>query len=457
VPLASLLAFLLLPAAVAPGDEERVPGYRTLFDFESGTYAGFSVSGEAFGKAPLEGEAPDQQPIHGYLGRFLANGFVHGDRPRGTLRSEPFLLDRPYLRLRVGGGRLGVAVRLLVDGKARFEAAGRDSEAMLWHAWDVRPFQGRRARIVVEDDSDGYWGHILVDHVQLVDEPGCVRVSMGPRHRILDPSAGEARPWYVNDHCFVRHTDGTWHLFGITHPEPADPLNEVLFAHATSPRLHRPGWRTLPPALAADPVEAKEQHVWAPHVVRHDGLYHMVYCAGDVDHARYRIHLATSRDLTTWTRHPRNPLFADGYDARDPCLLRHGERWLLYYTATSTPTGGNHVVKVRTSDDLLAWSEATVAYRDPARGTFGGPTESPYVLERGGAWYLFIGPRGGYVGTDVYRSLDPLNFAPEDKVGFLDAHAAEVVRDEEGSWWVSHAGWGQGGVWLAPLYWADGA
>ncbi len=35
------------------------------------------------------------------------------------------------------------------------------------------------------------------------------------------------------------------------------------------------------------------------------------------------------------------------------------------------------------------------------------------------------------------------------------AHAAEVVRDIEGNWYVSHCGWGQGGVYLSPLYWDD--
>ena len=35
--------------------------------------------------------------------------------------------------------------------------------------------------------------------------------------RVFDPSVGEKEPWYINDHTFIRASDGTWHLFGITH------------------------------------------------------------------------------------------------------------------------------------------------------------------------------------------------------------------------------------------------
>lgn len=42
------------------------------------------------------------------------------------------------------------------------------------------------------------------------------------------------------------------------------------------------------------------------------------------------------------------------------------------------------------------------------------------------------------------------------QVGTIDAHAAEVVVDEGGRTWVSHCGWGQGGVYLAPLRFEGG-
>jgi beta-fructofuranosidase len=101
----------------------------------------------------------------------------------------------------------------------------------------------------------------------------------------------------------------------------------------------------------------------------------------------------------------------------------------------------------------------------------GGPTESPFVIERAGRWYLFLGPAGfgeawgrmqrgedpdwrsAYSTTIVLSSDDPFSFDRADVVGEIPAHAAEVVVDSDGTAWVSHCGWGQGGVYLAPLVW----
>jgi len=108
------------------------------------------------------------------------------------------------------------------------------------------------------------------------------------------------------------------------------------------------------------------------------------------------------------------------------------------------PAGGNHIVAYRTSKNLVKWGDRHIAFTDPTVGTFGGPTESPFVVQRGKFYYLFIGPRGDYVGTDIFRSMDPFQWKLADKVGHINSHAAEVVRDTDGRWYVSHSGWGQG-------------
>jgi sucrose-6-phosphate hydrolase SacC (GH32 family) len=114
-------------------------------------------------------------------------------------------------------------------------------------------------------------------------------------------------------------------MFGITHAEPAKPLDEKHFAHATASSLMRTPWKKLPFALGAD--EARQETIlWAPHVILFDNAYYMFYVAGGDDHTRYKINLATSSDLKTWTRHPKNPLVVDGYDARDPFILRDKNR-----------------------------------------------------------------------------------------------------------------------------------
>ena len=303
---------------------------------------------------------------------------------------------------------------------------------------------------------------------RLCGETACVTVSAGAFERIYDPSIGEPEPWYINDHTFVRDHTGTWHLFGITHAEPANPFDEKHLAHATAPRLQGP-WTKQPFALSADDAWGETQ-LWAPHVIAHDDRYWMFVCGGGASKMAYRIQLATSDDCTTWVRHAANPLRVDGYEARDPMVLRVDDLWVMYYTATSEPAGGNHIVAAATSDDLVHWTDRHAVYVDTLVGTQAGPTESPFVVQRGGTYYLFIGPsqfhellapgvdwrtewKRYYSSTLVLASDDPLHFDRADEVGVIEAHAAEVVVDVDGATWISHCGWGEGGVYLAPLAW----
>jgi beta-fructofuranosidase len=277
-------------------------------------------------------------------------------------------------------------------------------------------------------------------------------VHAGPFHRIYQPPNRAGTPWYLNDHCFIQGPDGRWHVFGITQAEPAKPMQERFLAHASADNLLASTWRTEPDVLAVQPPETV---IWAPHIVAHEGIYYLFYSAGGEGH-RFHLHLATSRDLFHWERHPANPLLIDGYDARDPMVLQVGGEWILYYTATSAPEGGNHIVAAVTSRDLVHWSNRRVVFTHPRTGTYGGPTESPYVVKHGGRYYLFLCENPPYNSTAVYVSADPLAWSIDALVGHVPAHAAEVIAGPDGRWWVSRAGWGRGGLYLAELYWPDG-
>jgi fructan beta-fructosidase len=47
------------------------------------------------------------------------------------------------------------AVNLLVDGEVVRTAAGKESEALDWIAWDVRDLRGRQALIQIVDRNSG--------------------------------------------------------------------------------------------------------------------------------------------------------------------------------------------------------------------------------------------------------------------------------------------------------------
>ncbi|MDX2971441.1 family 43 glycosylhydrolase [Kribbella solani] len=183
--------------------------------------------------------------------------------------------------------------------------------------------------------------------------------------------------------------------------------------------------------------------MWAPHVIENAGTYYMFYAAGGSGCA---INLATSTDLFNWTRIPQGPVFR-GLVARDPFVTRIGNQWVMYYCELAN-WQSNHIVAARTSTDLIHWSAPRTVFTDPSTDSNASVTESPVVVQRDGTYYLFIGPRFGYVGTDVFRSTDPFNFQLANYAGHVPAHAIEVVGDR-----VTGAGSFQHGIYLADLQW----
>ncbi|MFJ1757208.1 glycosyl hydrolase family 32 [Kitasatospora sp. NPDC088134] len=275
-------------------------------------------------------------------------------------------------------------------------------------------------------------------------------VGAGPFGQVYDPSTERRR--YLNDHTLVR-AGGRWHLFGIVGDsappgQAPDSSAEVSFAHASAPDPAGP-WTGHPDALTVDPSYFGEEHLWAPHVVESDGVHWMFYAAGG--RAGAAINAATSTDLFSWTRLPSGPLFR-GNAARDPMVLRIGAEWVMYYTELSA-ADGRHQVCYRRSADLLNWGAPGVAFADQATAADGvSVTESPFVVARDGWYYLFLGPRNGYEGTDVLASRDPFRFTLDGYAGHVPGHAVEAVTDGQ-QWWASAAGWFRHGLYLAPLSW----
>lgn len=296
----------------------------------------------------------------------------------------------------------------------------------------------------------------IVGKSQVENKDKQALITIGKYTKIFDQSIGEKEVWYVNDHCFIKGPEGKWHMFGIIGLDAPNKWDEGHFNHAVADNLNGK-WEKKPNALDRR-TDLSETVLWAPHIIKQGDTYYMYYCGGDPDHRRYQINLATSKDLYEWTRYSGNPLFVDGFDGRDPFLFRDefNSRWILYYTATSKPEGGQHIVAAKTSTDLVHWSmDRYVVFRDTAKGTWGGNTESPQVIQRGDWYYLFIGPGASYKTTKVYRSNDLFNWDLSDEVATLDSHAAELVIDNDGKWYISSCGLQQGGLYLAPFYWHD--
>jgi len=142
---------------------------RVLFDFEK-PLEGWTSTGDAFALTGVKTKL--QNPIAGVVGQQAINSFhpTLYDTARGTMTSPKFLIDRPRMGLRVGGGwRSGTRVELRVDGRVERKASGifEGSETMIKVVWDVKPFMGKKAELVLIDQDTAPWGHLLVDHVVL--------------------------------------------------------------------------------------------------------------------------------------------------------------------------------------------------------------------------------------------------------------------------------------------------
>jgi fructan beta-fructosidase len=144
-------------------------------DFEQGSYAPWTTTGEAFGSRPANGGLPGQMGVEGFKGQGLVNSFHNGDDSTGALTSPEFQINRKYIGFLIGGGKRDtLALQLLVDNKVVRTATGPNSkpggsEALAQESWDVSDLAGQSAVIRIIDEAKGGWGHINVDHIVLTD------------------------------------------------------------------------------------------------------------------------------------------------------------------------------------------------------------------------------------------------------------------------------------------------
>lgn len=139
-----------------------------VFDnFENGNYSQWTISGEAFGNKPAEGEFDIQTDIIGYEGKYFVNTYNGDDKKTGTAISKEFTIEYPFIQFRVGGGKKpdNLYVALVVDGSKVYSATGSDTEILKKVIWNVSEYIGEKAHIEIVDNASDGWGHILVDEV----------------------------------------------------------------------------------------------------------------------------------------------------------------------------------------------------------------------------------------------------------------------------------------------------
>jgi predicted GH43/DUF377 family glycosyl hydrolase len=99
-------------------------------------------------------------------------------------------------------------------------------------------------------------------------------------------------------------------------------------------------WQVDEPCLKpADGAAWERGGLYKPCLVEDRGTYYLFYNAKTEEkHWHEQTGFATSRDLKTWTRYSGNPLIPNGGPgsidekfASDPCVLKFGKQWALFY------------------------------------------------------------------------------------------------------------------------------
>lgn len=249
------------------------------------------------------------------------------------------------------------------------------------------------------------------------------------------------------DFAIWQAADGTWQLWSCIR-STAYPGWTRLFYRWEAKRLTDPDWRPMGIVMTADPKLGEvEGMLQAPFVMRYRDQYLMFYGVGD------HIALATSRDGKVFKRRlspdGKAGMFSDGFGTRDPITISVNGMFYTYYSANPGTTfnatdssaanrASLHLMSnadlLRTSPDLLHWSEAKTVAQGGEAGTGSYSAECPFVYyhRKSGYYYLFRTQHyGENAETRVYRSKDPTNFGVNDDrflVETLPLAAPEIVE-----------------------------
>ena len=309
-----------------------------------------------------------------------------------------------------------------------------------------------------------------------------------------DPAKGAVQECV--DHHIYMAGDGKWHLWGCIR---GTRVGRILY-HWKAGKLTDAHWEQTGDIMRSDQSAGEDmcrlfgqEWIQSPFVVKDGGVYYMFYGGHTTewdafgrasDHIaendfrinssiRGQICAMTSRDGLNWERRlnvrGQTRLFMGPGQTRDPMVMKSGGIWYMYTAGAAIDYDGRLLpqVYVRFSTDLLNWSDYSVAHYDFSANLPGSRDrivwthECPFVIERAGYFYLLR--TEDYAGrrTHVYRSEDPCDFGLGDEearakyVGLLPVGAPEIIRDSDGTEYITSNHNLTGGTMMCRLGWAD--
>lgn len=263
--------------------------------------------------------------------------------------------------------------------------------------------------------------------------------------------------WIVNDHTFIKGDDG-WHIYGITHPRPHDFIDDYNYNtdtvhHSEFCLFHAFGEGAFKNSLKNDsyidedkilyPLDRPDDDIlsnFAPHAIKYNDIYHLIFSPS-------KIRYATSTDLYNFNY--KGVLFDGHHSTRDPNIFIDDDNTIYMFYAVENK------VCYRKSVDMLIWSDEFLLQTNPYKN---GTSESPFMIKKNGIYYLFWclwdDTCGSYDNRTFVFACDSLDdFEGLSPLTILNAHAPEIIQDEEGDFYISSAYYPSNGINVAKLDW----
>jgi len=201
---------------------------------------------------------------------------------------------------------------------------------------------------------------------------------------------------------------GVYHAY----PKPGYEQGSAAIGLCWSSDLRK--WELDPPCLHPEDGAAWERGgLYKPCLVEENGVFHLFYNAKTTEQRWHeQTGVAISRDLRTWKRHDSNPILRNGaagspdqWFASDPCVLRYGRQWALFYFGLDGKGVARDLVAL--SPDLLKTQKCEGVLVDigAAAALDGKYAHKPSMICRKGVLYHFYcavakdGTRGISVAT----------------------------------------------------------
>jgi hypothetical protein len=302
-----------------------------------------------------------------------------------------------------------------------------------------------------------------------------------PTYLRRDPRAfapGEFVPQECVDHYAFQSADGAWQLWGCIR---RTAVGRVLYRWEGQ-GLEQAPWQPTGEIVRAEAAAGESLDDWrgqewiqSPFVLRSAGRYYFFYgghgtgldaqgqpVPRDDPRTECQMCLMTSTDGRTWQRH-RGPngysrVFVGPGEVRDPCVIAIDGVWHLYYAGYQNADPEQAGIYLRTSSDLLNWSDWRLVHQ--AHEIAGGrwSHECPQVVQRGGDFYLLRTADYATADSHVFRSDDPTDFgigaaAVKKYVGPLAVAAPEIIVDPAGREYITSNHDLQAGTRLCRLVW----